>query len=179
MRTHPLARIVVIALAVAATGALAIGAVAASVDRSQPAPERITRNGVDGVKLGMTHTVLRRRGLVGRIRPGCKLGGPNTRSARLLPPLRGQVNYTLRNPRRVTDITIRGGARARGVGIGSTIRAIRRAFPRARIDRSTEDVFQLTLVRTPRRNNRRITFGVSTRTNRTTVIGVPFIAFCE
>jgi hypothetical protein len=179
MHTHHLARILIVSLTLVGAGALAIGAVAASIESGQPAPKRITRSGVDGVKLGMTHAQLRQRGLVGRIRRGCELGGPNTRSARLLPPLRGQVNYTLRSPRRVRDITIRGGARARGVGIGSTIRAIRRAFPRARVDHSTEDVFRLTLVKTPRRNGRRITFGVSTTTKRTTVIGVPFIAFCE
>jgi hypothetical protein len=41
-------------------------------------------------------------------------------------------------------------------------------------------VFQLTLVQTPERpNGGRITFGVSTQTKRTTIIGVPFIAFCE
>ena len=86
MHTHHLARILVVSLTAVGAGALAIGAVAASIESSQSAPKRITRSGVDGVKLGMTHTQLRQRGLVGRIRPGCELGGPNTRSARLLPP---------------------------------------------------------------------------------------------
>lgn len=179
MHTQRLARIAIPIITLIAAGAVAIGTVAASPEAAPAAAKRITPAGVDGVRIGMTHRQLRRRGLVGRIRRGCELGGPNTRSARLLAPLRGQVNYTLRNPRRVANITIRGGARARGVGIGSTIRAIRAAFPRAKVDHSTDRVFRLTLVRIPKNGGGRIMFGVSTRTKRTTLIGVPFIAFCE
>jgi len=179
MLTTPLARIAVPALSLVAAGAVAIGSAAAPPAATPAAAKRITSSGVDGVRIGMTHRQLRRRGLVGRIRRGCELGGPNTRSARLLAPLRGQVNYTLRNPRKVANITIRGGARARGVGIGSRIRAIRAAFPKARVDHGTDRVFGVTLVRIPRNGGGRIVFAVSTRTKRTTLIGVPIIAFCE
>jgi hypothetical protein len=179
MPTHRLARILVPAVCMVGAGAVAIGSVAATPEAGPAAAKRITRSGVDGVRLGMTHRQLRQRGLVGTIRRGCELGGPNTRSAKLLAPLRGQVNYTLRNPRKVTDITIRGGAKARGVGIGAKIPAIRAAFPKAKVDHSTDQTFALTLVRIPRNGGGRITFGVSTRTKRTTLIGVPVIAFCE
>ena len=157
---------VVIALTVAGT-ALAAAAV-------------ITPVRVDGVHLGDTHADLRARGKVGPIRPGCELA-PNTRSAKLKAPLKGSVNYTLSSPRRVDSITITGGARARGVGIGSKIPAILAKFPNAKVDHSTDQVFQLTLVKTPKRpqSGGRIMFGVSTQTKRTTIIGVPFIAFCE
>jgi hypothetical protein len=116
---------------------------------------------------------------VGRIGQGCELGGPDTRSARLRAPLKGLVNYSLATPRRVRDINLTGGARARGVGIGSTIRQIRAAFPKAKVDRSTEEVFGLTLVRIPRNGGGRFHFGVDVDTDKTTVIGVPRIAFCE
>ncbi|HKP20915.1 MAG TPA: hypothetical protein VJT68_05330 [Thermoleophilaceae bacterium] len=141
----------------------------------------ITPTRVDGVHLGDTHADLRARGKVGPIRPGCELGGPNTRSAKLKAPLKGSVNYTLSSPRKVDSITITGGAKARGVGIGASIAQIKAKFPRAKVDHSTDQVFQLTLVRTPKRphGRGRITFGVSTQTKRTTIIGVPFIAFCE
>jgi hypothetical protein len=155
--------------------ALALGPAAATA----AAPQKITFKGVGQVKLGMTHRQLRERGLVGRLRPGCELGGPNTRSARLRRPLRGQVNFTTTRPRRVTDITIRGGAKARGVGIGATIRQIRDAFPRARVNHATEEVFGLTLVRIPRNGGGPIRFGVDVQTGKTTLIGVPVIAFCE
>jgi hypothetical protein len=91
------------------------------------------------------------------------------------------VNYTLTNPRKVDSITIKGGAKARGVGIGATIAQIKAKFPRAKVSHKTDQVFQLTLVRTPKRpaTGNRITFGVSTQTHKTTIIGVPFIAFCE
>jgi hypothetical protein len=165
--------------AVVTAGALAIASSASTPARGSAAA-KISPTRVDGVHLGDTHVDLRARGKVGKIRRGCELGGPDTRSARLLPPLKGSVNYTLSDPRSVTSITVQGGARARGVGIGATIAQIKAKFPRARVDHATDEVFQLTLVRTPKRaKGGRITFGVSTQTKRTTVIGVPFIAFCE
>ena len=141
----------------------------------------ITPTRVDGVHLGDTHADLHARGKVGPIQPGCELGGPNTRSAKLKAPLKGSVNYTLHNPRKVDSITITGGAKARGVGIGATITQIKAKFPHATVDHSTDQVFQLTLVKTPKRpqSGGQITFGVSTQTHKTTIIGVPFIAFCE
>jgi hypothetical protein len=168
-----------LALAVVTAGIVAIGSSASP--SASGAVAKISPVRVDGVHLGDTHADLRARGKVGKIRPGCELGGPNTRAARLLAPLRGSVNYTLTSPRRVDNIAVTGGARARGVGIGATIAQIKAKFPRAKVDHSTDEVFQLTLVRTPKRPNSRgrITFGVSTQTHRTTIIGVPFIAFCE
>ena len=140
----------------------------------------ITPTRVDGIHLGDTHADLRSRGKVGQIGPGCELGGPNTRPAKLRLPLRGQVDYTLKNPRKVTTITVTKGAKARGVGIGATIAAIKAKFPNAIVDHSTDQVFQLTVVRTPKRaSGGRIMFGVSTQTHKTTIIGVPNIAFCE
>jgi hypothetical protein len=168
-----------LAVTVATAGVLAIGS-SASPPAGGTAAAKISPTRVDGVHLGDTHADLRARGKVGKIRPGCELGGPNTRSARLLAPLKGSVNYTLTTPRRVDSISVTGGARARGVGIGAKIPAIKAKFPNATIDHSTDQVFQLTLVKTPKRpNGGQITFGVSTQTKRTTIIGVPFIAFCE
>src|SRR5947207_2357636 len=79
----------------------------------------INATGAGGVKIGKTYRALHHKRLLGRIRHGCELGGPNTRSARLRAPLHGLVNFTLSSPRKVTDITVTGGARtARGIGIG-------------------------------------------------------------
>ena len=166
----PLRRSLLLALVVALTAAGTAFAAAAV----------ITPTRVDGVHLGDTHSDLRARGKVGPIGPGCELAA-NTRSAKLKAPLKGSVNYTLHNPRKVDNITITGGAKARGVGIGATIAQIKAKFPHAKVDHSTDQVFQLTLVRTPKRphGRGRITFGVSTQTHKTTIIGVPFIAFCE
>ena len=163
-------------------GAFAVGSAGATdaeTDAAAQAPKRITPTGVGQVKLKARHTRLRERGLVGKLRGGCPLGGDNTRSARLRSPLRGTVNYGSSNPRRVRDIQVTRGARARGVGIGSTIPQIRAAFPRARVDRSTEEIFLITLVRIPRDGGGRIQFAVDVNTDRTTLIGVPFVAFCE
>jgi hypothetical protein len=168
-----------VAVAVLAGGVVGAGPAAAPPDADSAAAKRITPAGVDGVKRGKTYRRLRRQGLVKRIRKGCELGGPNTRSAGLRAPLKGQVNFTLKSPRKVTDITVRGGAKARGVGIGAKIPAIRAAYPKAKVDHGTDEVFGLTLVKIPKDGGGRLQFGVSTDTKKVTVIGIPFIAFCE
>ena len=142
-------------------------------------PEKITPEGVGKLRLGMKHKRAHELGLVGPIGPGCELSGPQARSAKLKPPLRGSVNYTRHKPRRVRDITIEGGAEARGVGIGDRLRDIRDAYPNARVDHSTDETFELTLVKIPKDGGGKLRFGVSTKTGKITLIGVPYIAFCE
>lgn len=179
MSTPSLKRLVGTTVAVVGAGIVAVGPVAAPAQTGLSAAKRITPSGVDGVKLGKTYNRLRQQGLVKRIRKGCELGGPNTRSAGLRGPLKGQVNFTLKSPRRVTDITVRGGAKARGVGIGAKIPDIKAAYAKAKVDHSTDAVFELTLVRIPKNGGGKLQFGVSTKTKKVTVIGIPFIAFCE
>ena len=161
---------------------LAVGVAAATADTSDhPGAQPITRHGVGAVELGDTFKSLHRKDLVGKLRHGCELGGPNTRSAKLRAPLEGSVNFTLKNPRRATDITVTGGGAAHGVGIGDSIKDIKKVFHRAKVDHSTDHTFQLTLVRVPRVHGKatRFTFGVSTKSKHVTLIGIPFIAFCD
>ena len=167
-------------LAIAAAGALASAPATAPAQVGQAAAvKRITASGVGGVRLGKTYRRLRRQHLVGRIRRGCELAGPNARSARLRAPLQGSVDFTPTSPRRVTNITVRGGATARGVGIGGTIPQIKAAYPKAKVDHSTDAVFGVTLVRVPRTGGGPLRFAVDTTTHKVTLIGIPFIAFCE
>ena len=160
-----------------AVSALLVTLIAAAV--AVAATKKITPEGVGGVKLGMTFEKARERGLVGPKRAGCPLSGRDTASARLKRPLKGSVELTVRKPRRVRSIQVTGGARARGVGIGSTIRQIRDAFPRARVDHGTDETFGITLVRVPKDGGGKIHFAVDTGTKKTTLVGVPYIAFCE
>ena len=162
-------------LTVAALGLTAVLAVPATA----AAPQKISAEGVGKVKLGATHRSLRDQGLVGVLRPGCPLGGDQTRSAKLKAPLTGSVDYTTTNPRKVSAITIRGGAKAKGVGIGATIAQIKAKFPHARVSHSLEDIGLFTLVIVPKRDGGRFTFGVDPDTGRTTHIGVPNIPLCE
>src|SRR4051794_39872238 len=160
------------------TAVSAIGATTAFA-ATQAATPKITRSGVGAVKIGKTYKQLHDAGLIGKIHHGCELGGANTRSANLKAPLKGQVNFTLHAPRKVTDITIRAGAKARGVGIGATIAQIKSKFPKAKVDHSTDHTFELTLVRTPKRGGGKIMWGVSRKTKRTPLIGFPVTGFCE
>jgi hypothetical protein len=158
--------------AVALTGVLAVPATAA-------APKKITNEGVGKVKLGATHKSLREQGLVGVLRRGCPLGGDSTRAAKLKAPLSGSVDYSQTNPRKVQAITIRGGATAKGVGVGATIPQIKAKFPHAKVDHSLEDIGLFTIVRIPKRDGGRFMFGVDPGTKKTIAIGVPNIPICE
>jgi hypothetical protein len=157
----------------------AVDAAFAQPRAAAAAAAKITPAGVDGVKLGETYAQLRARHLVGRIGKGCELAGPNARSASLRAPLKGGVDFTMSTPRKVVDISIRGGATARGVGIGATIPQIKAAYPKAKVDHSTEGTFAITLVRIPKNGGGRLQFAVDTMTHRVTIIGVPAIPFCE
>jgi hypothetical protein len=102
-----------------------------------------------------------------------------TRSARLFAPLEGSADLRPNSPYRARSISVRGGAKARGVGVGARIREIKAAFPKAKADHSTDETFGVTRVRVPRGGGGRLQFAVSTKTKRATLIGVPFIPFCE
>jgi hypothetical protein len=142
-------------------------------------PQKVTPAGVGAVKLGKTYTQLHHAHLVGTIGPGCESAGPNARSAPLRAPLKGSVDFTQTTARRVMTIAVRGGATARGVGIGANIANIKHAFAAAVVDHSTEPMFNITLVKIPASGGGRLQFAVSTNTKKVTAIGVPTIAFCE
>ena len=177
MNSHRLACILGTTVAAAGLGAVAAGSGAAPAHPA--AVKKITRKGVDGVRLRATYRSLRRRHLIGKIHRGCELGGPNTRAANLRKPLKGVVNFTLKAPRRVTDITVEGGAKARGVGIGARVRRIKAKFPKAKADHRFDRTLGVTLVNVPRGGGGRLQFAVSTQTKRTVSIGIPAIAFCD
>ena len=162
-------------LVATAVAALALGPGAAVA----AAPKKITPAGVGQVKLGKTFKQLRAQGLVGKLRKGCELAGPNARTARLRSPLRGTVNFTQSTPRKVADITITGGAKARGVGIGDTLADIKAKFPNRKVDHSQESVFGLTFVHIPNKAHVKEQFAIDVNTKKITLIGVPFIAVCE
>lgn len=139
----------------------------------------ITPLGVGPIKLGARYSDLLAKGLVEKMGPGCEVAGPNTRSARLRPPLKGSVDLTLSEPRRVATITIYGGATARGVGVGATSQAVKAAFPAAKFDRSGEETFGVTFVEAPRGKGGPIAFAVSTKTKRVEQIAIPNVSVCD
>jgi hypothetical protein len=134
---------------------------------------------VGQVKLGKTFAQLRAKHLVGKLRNGCELSGPNTKFSKLRSPLRGTVDWSKTNPRTAKRITILKGATARGVGIGDRIADIKAKFPKAKVDHSTESVFQVTLVRIPKNGGGRMAFIVPLDTKKITSISIPNVSFCD
>src|SRR4051794_29531777 len=167
MRTRLLAAVVaLLCLGTGATVALA-------------AAKKITSTRVGRVHLGDRHAKLQAAGLVGRLRAGCELAGPNQRVARLRAPLKGNVRLSRTAARRVVSIQVTGGAKARGVGIGNTIADIKAAFPKAKVDHSTEDVFGFTRVAIPKSGGGKLAFAVDQGSGKVTLIGVPELDACE
>jgi hypothetical protein len=168
-------------VALAGAGAIALASTTAPAQTGSAAAKtkKITRRGVDGVKLGKRHGRLRAKRRVGKLRPGCELAGPGTHSARLRAPLKGTVDYRKSSPPRVRSVTITGGATARGVGVGDTLADVKDAFRKAKVIKDTEEVFQIWLVRIPKRGGGRMAFAVDPDTREVRLIGVPVIPFCE
>jgi hypothetical protein len=163
-------------LAGAAVAALALGPGAAVA----AAPKKITSKGVGQVKLGKTFAEMRQKHLVGKLRDGCELSGPNTKFSKLRSPLRGTVDWSKTSTRRVRRVTITGGsAAARGVRIGDRLAAIKAAYPKAKVDHAAEPIFQITLVKIPKNGGGSIWFGIPTDTKKITMIGVPNLSFCD
>ncbi len=173
------------AVAAAATTLAAVGTAGAtagaapSITASGPATAQITPAGVGAVTLGASATALQAHHHIGKLIKGCELAGSGARSARLTAPLEGSVDFTLTAPRKVTDIVVTGGAKARGVGVGARIPAIKAAFPKAKVDHSTDHMFGVTFVTIPKNGGGKLQFAVSTRTHKVTQIGVPAIPVCE
>lgn len=160
--------------------ALAATAVAAVAPHARPASRvRITARGAGSVKLGARYKVLHAKGVLGRLNKGCQLAGPKARGARLKAPLRGSVTLSTTTPRTVTDIFVTGGGAARGIGVGASLPAIKSAFPKAKVDHSTEGTFGITLVKVPRGGGGKLQFAVDVRTHKVSAIGVPVVPFCE
>ena len=136
---------------------------------------KITGAGVDGVKVGASYTSLRLAGKLAKATRGCELAGPQARAARLRAPLKGSVNLTVSRPRKVDTIAVTGGARAKGVGVGSKRAAVRAAFPHAKF----RHVLGLVLARVPKADGGPFEFSLGTKGKKVDLIGIPHIAFCE
>jgi hypothetical protein len=156
-----------------AVAVLALGPAAATA----AAPKKITPAGVGQVKLGLTFKQLRQKHLVGKLHKGhCDAAGPNASPfARLRSPLKGQANFTKSVPHKLTDITIRGGAKARGVGVGDSLAKVKAKFAQRKIRHDLGFIF----VDIPKTSGIKEQFILDQNTKKVTDIGVPFVALCE
>lgn len=167
-------------LAGLAAGAALVQPAGAGVRARSARPLLVTATRAGRVHLGELASTLIARHLIGKIRPGCPLGGSNTRSARLSRPLAGTVDFTLSSPRRVQDISVTGGGvTARGIAIGASLKAVKRAYPKAHIDNSTVATFGVISILIPRSEGGPLQLDVDHKSKRLIIIGAPFVATCD
>jgi hypothetical protein len=159
--------------------ALILSATLAAPAAANPAAAKITGSGVDGVKVGASYVALRHAHKLAKATRGCELAGPQARAARLLSPLKGSVNLTMANPRHVQTILITGGAKAKGVGIGSKLASVKAKFPHVTVDHGTDSTFGISVARVPKRDGGKFEFAIDVKTHKVTLIGIPGLAFCE
>lgn len=141
--------------------------------------QTITPHGVGRLRLDATVKALHRRRLIGGLRPGCELN-PGQRVARLRTPLAGWAVF-VNGKRRLTSILITGGAEtAQHIGIGSTPKEARDAYPRAlykppgSFDPFAEGFLWVNNIAHPR-----LTFIVDPETDLIREVDVPYPNFCE
>jgi len=151
---------------------------ATAVPLADAAGPRITFKGVGRVKLGRTSHGLRSEHLIGRLHKGCELAGPNLRVANLRAPLKGSVEF-FKPKLRAFQITVTGGAKANGVGVGATLARVKAKFPHRQIDHSGESVFGLTFVDVPNKRKPKLQLAIDKKTHKVTMFGIPTLAFCE
>jgi hypothetical protein len=158
-----------------AAPALLAGLALTATAAAAPGAAKISGAGVDGVKVGASYTSLRNAHKLAKATRGCELAGPQARAAKLLAPLKGSVNLTLTRPRKVDTITVTGGARAKGVGVGSSRAAVKRAFPKARFRRT----LGITIALVPKSEGGTFELSLGPAGKRVDSIGIPHLAFCE
>jgi hypothetical protein len=154
---------------------LTLTGAAAAAAPLRPGAATVTSSGVDGVKVGARYVSLRHAGKIARATRGCELAGPKARASRLRAPLKGSVNLTIARPLRVDTITVTGGARAKGVGVGSRRAAVKAKFPHARF----RHILGIVLARVPKADGGPFEFSLGTKGKRVDAIGIPHLAFCE
>ena len=157
-----------------AAGAVLLAAPAVAAP-ARPGAAQITSAGVDGVKVGASYVSLRLAGKIAKATRGCELAGPKARASKLRAPLKGSVNFPISRPLKVDTITVTGGAKAKGVGVGSTRAAVKAAFPHVKI----RHVLGITLARVPKADGGPFEFSLGTAGTRVDAIGIPHLAFCE
>lgn len=141
--------------------------------------QTVGTNGIGPLHLGATVQSLHRRRLIRGLRPGCELD-PGQRVARLRPPLAGFAIFSHPNTR-LSSLAILGGAEtARHIGIGSTPREARQAYPRARYEPpGTAEPFAEGFFLVNDIAHAKLTFTVDPASNLISAINVPVPAFCE
>jgi hypothetical protein len=142
---------------------------------ARPGAAKITGAGVDGVKVGASYTSLRNAHKLAKATRGCELAGPQARTAKLRAPLKGSVNLTISRPRKVDTIAVTGGARANGVGVGSTLAQVKAAFAHEKV----RHVLGITVVRVPKADGGPFELSLGSAGKHVDSIGIPHLAFCE
>jgi len=139
----------------------------------------VTPRGIGHLRIGTTVSSLHRHHLIRGLRPGCELD-PGQRVARLRPPLKGFAIFA-DGKNRLSSLSITGGAEtAKHIGIGSTPKEARAAYPRAlynppgTFDPFAEGFFWINGIRHPK-----MTFVVDPGSNEISAIDVPAPSFCE
>src|SRR6201989_3008353 len=158
-----------------AAPALLAGLALTATAVAAPGAAKISGAGVDGVKVGASYTSLRQAHKIAKATRGCELAGPQARSAKLLAPLKGSVDLTITKPRKVDTITVTGGAKAKGVGVGSTRAAVKHAFPKAKFRRT----LGVSIARVPKSEGGPFEFSLGSAGSKVDSIGIPHLAFCE
>lgn len=140
----------------------------------------ITEQGIGKLKLGMTTAQAKATGQIGTVEPGCEVAGPGEFGADL--HAEGATgNVTFRDDK-VVNIVVRSGARtAAGIGTGSTLAQIRKAYiaDEVKVDDSYQEQFRFTLVSVIRDGTTIFDFDMDSESGKVGNVWVPNVRLCE
>ena len=146
------------------------------------APLVLTEHGVPGLTIGRTLAAVRADGLVGKLSPGCELASPRPSFAPLRAPLVGSVEFDGSGPKaKLITLNITKGAMTdRGIRIGASAAAVRRAYPKARVEHSAApNPLEYDAIVVTRGGEDRIWFLLNKRGGHVQSMSLPGANFCE
>ena len=140
----------------------------------------LDEHGAGGLRLGRTLAAIKADGLIGKATPGCERASPRPVVASLKAPLRGAATFTKSGGKfRLRALSVRAGAITdRGIRIGSTAAAVKRAYPTAKALDQTDPLLIHALV-FKRRGVDKIWFMLTKHGGRVTSFELPAAQACE
>jgi hypothetical protein len=142
-------------------------------------PALVSPRGVGALRSGVNAEALQRRHLIGRLTPSCELHH-GERGARLRPPLTGFALF-LDPGMRLSGLVIQGGAEtSRHIGIGSTVKEARKAYPHAVYDPpGSLEPFAEGFLWVGNRWHPKMSFTIDAKSREISEIAVGSVYFCE
>ncbi len=144
------------------------------------AEEKLSTSGYGALVLGMALDKAQSDGLVTNVRPGCELAGPGQVTADV--PARPDAYVTF-DDGKLTNISLRDGATAEGLGVGATIDQAKQTYSgngyTVTVDETPVEVFEFISVTVKRNGAEAYEFAAEPKSKRIEQLATPHLLICD